>query len=479
MILGATLVAAALTSQDRPPNIIFIMADDLGYGELGSYGQTKIKTPNLDTLAEQGMRFTDFYTGAPVCAPARAVLMTGKHSGKAYIRGNKEVGKWGPDEPEGQWPIPADEVTIAELLKSKGYVTGGMGKWGLGGPGSSGHPNFQGFDHFYGYLCQRVAHNYYPTHLWRNHDVDVLRNTYFNAHQRIKNAGEGFDQFFGTDYAPDHILEEALDFISKNKDKPFFLYLPFVEPHLAMQPPHKHVEQYPLEWDENPYLGDRGYTPHPRPRAGYAAMISDLDENVGEVVRLIDAIGLGENTIIFFTSDNGATHDVGGVDTDFFNSTGGLRGRKGSVYEGGIRVPMIARWTGKIQAGTTTNLVSALEDVFPTLADLAMATPPSEVDGVSIVPTLMRKRGQQIRPHYVWEFHGYGGQKAVRIGDWKAVLRDIHKGNMKVQLFNLAKDINETTDVADDHPDIVAKAMEIFKTDRTVSKDFPMKSFDK
>lgn len=476
MLLAATLLA--VTVQPALPNIVYIMADDLGYGEVGVYGQEKIKTPNIDRLAAQGMMFTQHYTGAPVCAPARAVLMTGRHSARAFIRGNKEVGKWGPDEPEGQWPIPSSEITIAEVLQEQGYATGAMGKWGLGGPGSTGHPAYQGFDLFYGYLCQRVAHNYYPTHLWKNHDVDVLNNSFFNAHQRLQEGSTGFTQFYGNDYAPDKILDQAVSFVQENKDGPFFLYLPFVEPHLAMQPPSEWVDQYPEEWDAAPYIGNKSYLPHERPRAGYAAMISDLDEHVGTIVDLIDELGLTENTLIIFTSDNGPTHDVGGVDTDFFNSAGPLRGRKGSVYEGGIRVPMIARWPGKIEAGSKTDHISAFEDVMPTLAELAGAKTPSQSDGISYLPTLLGQP-QDTRPYYVWEFGGYGGQKAVRMGKWKAIQREIHKGNTKVQLYDLSTDIGEQNDVSSQHPVIVRRAREIFQQDRTVSPDFPMELFDK
>jgi len=477
LVVAATVLSLTLAAD--PPNIVYFLADDLGYGELGCYGQEKILTPNIDRLAAEGMRFTQHYSGAPVCAPARCVLMTGRHSANAYIRGNKEMGKWGPDEPEGQLPLPADAVTIAEMLGAVGYATGAMGKWGLGGPGSSGHPSNQGFDQFYGYLCQRVAHNYYPTHLWRNHDVDVLGNAFFNAHQRLPGPKAGFDQFIGSTYAPDKILAEAVKFVNENKDGPFFLYLPFVEPHMAMQPPQEWVDRYPADWDDEPYVGGKSYLPHPRPRAGYAAMISDLDEHVGTIVDLIDELGLAENTIIIFTSDNGPTHDVGGVDTSFFNSAGALRGRKGSLYEGGIRVPMIARWTGRIEAGSETDHISAFEDVMPTLARLAGATVPLMADGVSFLPTLLGDpRSQEARPYYVWEFHGYGGQKAVRMGKWKAVQRGILKGETKIKLYDLSVDIAESNDVSASHPEIVARIRGIFKNDRTESAEFPMEQYD-
>lgn len=477
--LMMSLMASSVMAEDeRRPNVIFIMADDLGYGELGCYGQKKIKTPNIDKLAKDGMLFTDAYSGAPVCAPARCVLMTGRHPAKAQIRGNKEVGGWGPDEPEGQWPITAETTTVAELMKSAGYKTGMMGKWGLGGPGSEGHPNYQGFDQFYGMLCQRIAHNFYPTHLWNNHDVDVLGNKYFPAHQQIKSPDAGFEQFYGEVYAPDKMLEHALSFIKKNKSEPFLLYLPFLEPHVAMQPPKEWVDRYPKDWDQKPYLGDRAYLPHPRPRAGYAAMISDLDEHVGAIVSLVDQLGLGEDTLIIFTSDNGPTHDAGGADTRFFNSAGPLRGRKGSVFEGGIRVPMVARWTGVITPGSRTNHQTSFQDFMPTLAEVTGQKPSDKTDGISYLP-LLRGEGEQDKHDYlVWEFHGYGGQKAVRIGDWKAVLMDIHKGNEEILLFDLSTDLAERTNVASNHPEIVAKARDIFKRDREPSRHFPMTKYD-
>ena len=480
LLLTPLLGQPAAAQGDRPTNVIFILADDLGYGELGCYGQAKIRTPNIDKLAENGIRFTDAYTGAPVCAPARCVLMTGVSPANAQVRGNSEGGKWGPDEPEGQLPIRGETVTVAELMKRAGYATGAMGKWGLGGPGSEGHPAYQGFDLFYGYLCQRVAHNYYPTHLWHNHDVDILEgNRYFPAHQKIASADAGFAQFYGEVYAPDKMLQQAEQFIRTHKDQPFFLYLPFVEPHVAMQPPQEWVDKYPQAWDSAPYLGNRGYLPHPRPRVGYAAMISDLDEHVGAIVKLVDELGLGEDTLIVFTSDNGPTHDVGGADTDFFNSAGPLRGRKGSVYEGGIRVPMVARWTGTIEPGSLTDLPVCMQDLMATMAELTDQPLPDGCDGLSYLPTLTGKGEQQRHAYLAWEFHGYGGQKAVRFGPWKAVQMQIHKGNTTIELYNLAEDLGETTDLADQHPELVDQARTIFATDRTANENFPMRQYDR
>ena len=479
----AATTRATLEENARQPNIIYILADDLGYRELGSYGQTKIKTPNLDRLATQGMRFTQHYSGNPVCATARCVLLTGKHPGHAFIRNNKEVGGWGPEQPEGQWPLPSEEFTIAEMLHDAGYVTGAFGKWGLGGPGSTGHPNEQGFDHFYGYLCQRVAHNYYPTHLWRNHDVDVQHNNdYFSAHQKIDGPlateEEYYERYDGGDYAPTEIAQEALAFIRKNKDRPFFLYYPTVIPHVALQAPRAFIDMYPREWDEKPYLGQGGYLPHPRPRAAYAAMISYMDDNIGRIMDLLDELGLAQNTIVMFSSDNGTSY-AGGVDMKFFGSLGELRGRKGDLYEGGIRVPMIVRWPGRIEAGSQTDHLSAFWDVMPTLAELAGTEIPGSTDGVSFAPTLLGEGEQGIAPYLYWEFTGYGGQQVVRLGDWKGIRRDIvKKQNLEVELYNLADDVGETTNLAKEHPDIVARMESVMREARTPSALFPMKAID-
>lgn len=472
-LLGALAGQDASPSSSVRPNVIFILADDLGYGEVGCYGQKKIRTPHLDRLAREGMRFTQHYAGAPVCAPSRCVLMTGRHLSRAWIRGNK------PKRPEGQWPIPDGAVTVAEVMKKAGYVTGAIGKWGLGPVASSGDPNSQGFDLFYGYNCQREAHNYYPTHLWLNRERHILDNPRFRAHQKFAKPPADYDRFHGNEYAPDLMLRVAKAFLRTHAEDPFFLYLPFVEPHVAMQPPQEWVDAYPKEWDDRPYLGQKAYLPHPRPRAGYAAMISDLDEHVGTIMSLVDELGLAENTLVVFSSDNGPTHDVGGVDTEFFDSAGPLRGRKGSVYEGGLRVPTIARWPGKIEAGSTTDHISGFQDLLPTMAELTGQPVPEGVDGVSYLPTLLGREGQRQHDHLVWEFFGYQGQQAVRAGKWKAVRRGLHQGNRKVELYDLAQDVGETTDVAAAHPEVVRRLTEVMVTVRTKNPDFPIEMLDR
>jgi arylsulfatase len=458
------------------------MADDLGYGELGAYGQTKIRTPSIDRMAEEGMRFTQHYSGSPVCAPSRAVLLTGLHTGHAYIRGNDEMADrgdvWRDLSLEGQRPLLEGTVTIGTLLQDAGYVTGAMGKWGLGGPGSTGAPNRQGFDRWYGYLGQRLAHNYYPVHLWRDSTKHVLEgNEYFHPHQSLPEGADPEDPasyagFSGEQYAHDLIADEALAFIEDNRDRPFFLYVPFTIPHVALQVPDEALAEYDGAFEEEPYTGPEpgviSYLPHPRPLSAYAAMITRMDRDVGRILKLLDELGLDDETIVFFTSDNGPSW-VGGADPDFFESRGPLRGRKAQLWEGGIRVPMVARWPGQIAAGSVTDLPSAFWDVLPTLTDLAGTTAPTGIDGVSFLPTLYGRSYAQAEHDYLyWEFRG--GQ-AVRLGDFKGVRL---QGWERLELYDLATDLGETTDVSSDHPDIVSRIEEIMRTGRTPSTLFPL-----
>ena len=478
--LTALWFAAFVLGCERPietnasaPNIVYILADDLWYGELGSYGQSKIKTPHLDRLAEEGIRFTQHYSGSPVCAPSRATLMSGKHTGHTLIRDNYELGGWTDDEENGQMPLPPGSFTIGRMLQERGYATAAIGKWGLGGPGSTGVPNRQGFDLFYGYLDQKQAHNYYPTHLWRNDVWDSLANPYFSPHQRFEgdpNDPSSYDQYKGKDYAQDMMVGEALDFVRAHSGEPFFLYLPFPIPHLALQVPDSALRPYDGSWEESPYLGDRSYLPHPRPKAAYAAMITRMDEQIGEILALLDELGLTENTLVMFASDNGTTY-TGGVDAVFFESTAGLRGLKGSVYEGGIRVPFIARWPGKIEAGTVSDHVSAFWDMVPTLAELTGAEAPEDIDGISFLPTLLGTGVQPQHDALYWEYHGlWDGAQAVRIGDWKGVRLGGHTdANAPTELYDLSVDWEETNDLAPQHPEIVAQILAVMEN-RTPSE---------
>lgn len=475
---GLSEAAAPGHSAGARPNVILILADDLGWGELGSYGQTRIRTPVLDRLAQEGVRFTQHYAGSPVCAPSRDVLLTGLHSGHAYIRDNDELPDrgdvWGDTMIEGQRPILSDTYTLGRLFQDAGYVTGAIGKWGLGGPGSSGEPNLQGFDHWYGYLCQREAHNYYPTHLWRNGDKAPLTgNPYFKAHQRLPESADPRDpavylSYSGETYAMDAMADEALRFIRDHRAEPFFLYLPFPVPHLALQVPDSSLAEYRGAFPETPYVGDRGYLPHPEPRAAYAAMITRMDGEIGRILDLLSELGLDEQTIVLFTSDNGPSW-VGGVDREFFDSTGGLRGRKAQLREGGIRVPLIAWWPGRAPAGETSDHISGFADYMATFSELLGVRPPGEIDGVSFLPTIVGRGTEQARaPWLYWEFHG---AQAVRFGDWKAFRE---RADSPLELYDLASDPAETMDLAAGRPDLVTEAEAILADARTESVLFPL-----
>ena len=456
----AFLTQTAGAQERKRPNIIFIMADDLGYAELGCYGQKKIRTPNIDKLAKNGMRFTQFYAGNAVCAPSRCVLMTGMHSGHAYIRSNSEV------KPEGQRPIPDNIVTVAELLKAAGYATGCVGKWGLGPPDSEGDPLNQGFDFFFGYNCQRHAHNLYPKYLWKN-DTKVT----------LKGNTRGLT---GKHYSHDLLEKEALGFIRQHKDDPFFLYVPFTLPHLALQVPEDSLNEYKGKWEDPPYKGGKGYLPHPHPRAAYAAMVTRMDRSVGRMMELLVELQLDENTIVFFTSDNGATYRrLGGSDSYFFVSNGLLRDFKGSLHEGGIRVPMVAYWKGHIPAGRVNDHIGGFQDVLPTLCDLAGAKTPKKIDGISFAPTLLGKGKQKQHEYLYWEFPSYGGQQAVRMGKWKAIRKNLRKGKLQIYLYDLSKDISESKDIAKAHSQVVARIREIMREEHVPSREFPIPVLDK
>lgn len=425
--LGCRVVESA----QRPPNVVLIVADDLGWGELGCYGQEKIRTPRIDALAAQGVRFTQFYSGAPVCAPSRCVLLTGKHNGHGAVRDNFEV------QPEGQMDLPASEVTLAEVLSERGYATGCFGKWGLSTPDSEGHPNAQGFREFFGYICQRQAHNFYPDHLWRNRE-------------RI--------ELDGTQYSHDLVAESTLDFVRENRERPFFLYVPFTIPHLALQVPEDSLAEYAGQWEDPPYDGKKGYRAHPQPRAAYAAMVTRMDRDVGRIVDLLDELELGDDTLILFTSDNGPTYDrIGGSDSEFFESAAGLRGLKGSVYEGGLRVPLVARWGERLDGGSIAARPAAFFDVFATLAEICGTPRPACTDGESFALALFGSDMGVRSTAMYWELAGYGGQQALRLGDWKAVRREQKQGNVRVELYDLAQDPQESRDLASERPELAAE----------------------
>ena len=465
------------------PNIVYILADDLGYNELGCYGQDTIETPNIDALAANGIRFTQHYSGSPVCAPSRCVLMTGKHTGHAYIRGNDEWGERGDtwnfakavEDPnlEGQRPLPVGTKTIGTLLQGVGYKTAIVGKWGLGAPLTNSIPTKMGFDFFYGYNCQRQAHTFYPKHLWKNEQKDWLDNELVVPGTKLAEGADpndpaSYSKYRLSEYAPELMLEEALGFVRENKESPFFLYFASPIPHVPLQAPASWVEYYQEKLGpEDPYLGNKGYFPNRTPRATYAAMVSYLDEQVGDIVSELKDLGLYENTLILFSSDNGPTYN-GGSDSAYFESASPFKSEygwaKGFSTEGGIRVPMIASWEGMIKGGRTSQHVSAFWDVLPTLCELSGARVPSDVDGLSFVPNLL---GEPQEPHefLYWEFPAYEGQQAVRMGDWKALRKGIFRGNMDLELYNLKTDPREQFDVSAAYPEVVGRIEAIMESE--------------
>ncbi|TWU16264.1 arylsulfatase [Allorhodopirellula heiligendammensis] len=469
--------ALAERPQDAPPNIVLFVADDLGYAELGCYGQKIIRTPRIDEMASQGIRFTNFYSGNAVCAPSRCCLMTGKHPGHAFVRGNAnpkhdpEFAKQMGFEFPGQIPIPADEITLAELLQQRGYATGAFGKWGLGHFGTSGDPNTNGFDLFYGYNCQVHAHSHYPTFLWRN---------------RVKEPQPGNTRSLtGETYSQDQFVSEACAFIKNNSDGPFFVFMPMVVPHLSIQVPEESLQPYLETIEEADYV-HKGYLQHPHPRAGYAAMVTHMDAGIGQVIDQVESLGLTGDTLFLFTSDNGPTYDrLGGSDSDFFQSAGPLKGLKGQMDEGGIRIPLVASWQGHIAGPRQSDWIGAWWDFLPTLCEVAGQTPPAAIDGVSFLPTLLGDAQEQPEHEFLyWESPGYSGQQAVRLGEWKAIRKGLSKRPKRGepipswQLYNLDSDIGETTDVAAEHPEVIARVESIAAREHTPSDQFPLRAID-
>ena len=434
----------------QKPNIIFILADDLGYADLGCYGQTKIKTPNLDKLAAEGIRFTDFYAGSTVCAPSRCTLMTGLHTGHCSIRGNSKDA------------LRPEDLTVAELLKKAGYHTGLIGKWGLGNEGSSGVPNKKGFDEFVGYLDQTHAHDYYPTRLWR-----VDPRTQFEGWAEFP-ENEGGKQRL---YSHDLFAGAAMKYVALNKPEalnhfqPFFLYLAFTIP-------HANNEEGARSGNGMQVLSDEPYSSEPwrQVEKNKAAMITLMDQDIGRLMSKLKQLELDNNTLVFFSSDNGP-HQEGGVDPKFFQSAGPLRGHKRDLYEGGIRVPFIARWPGKIKPGQVSDLPAAFWDFLPTAAEIADAKPPDKVDGISLVPTLLGQTQTNLHTFLYWEFHERGFQQAARMENWKAVRS---QAGQSLELYDLKSDIGEKQDVASKQPDVIGKFEDYFKSARTESDRWPI-----
>lgn len=443
-LVGVAVRSGEAADEPKRPNIIFILADDLGYGDLGCYGQKRIKTPEIDRMAREGMRFTNFYAGSTVCAPSRCVLMTGYHTGHSLIRGNARE------------PLRPEDVTLAEVLKSAGYRTGLTGKWGLGEEGTTGVPTRQGFDYFFGYLNQHHAHNYYPAYLFRNEQRVPLANEV---------PGEGD---YGTnvatkkvEYSHDLVADEALKFVEENRDRPFFLYVAFTLPHANNEAGKAGMEV--------PDLGEYANTDWPEPQKGHAAMISRMDKDVGRLLAKLKELNLDENTLVLFASDNGP-HREGGNNPDFNNSRGPFSGIKRSLTEGGIRVPLIARWPGKIKADSESDFVGCFQDMMPTFAQLAGATAavPANIDGISFVPTLFGQPDQQKQHDYLyWAFYEGGAGQAVRFGNWKAVQQPYHS---PIRLYDLSSDIGETNDLAAERPELVKQAAALMQQAYTPSE---------
>ncbi len=458
VFLFCTICISYSFAQQQKPNIIFLLADDLGIGDLGCYGQQKIKTPNIDALAKKGIRFTQFYSGSTVCGPCRSSFMTGLHTGKTPIRGNRGVA------PEGQYPLPENTRTIAKILQQNGYETADFGKWGLGGIGTNGIPNKQGFDVFFGYNCQTLAHNYYPEYLWSN-------ETKINLPNQIKDSI----------YSADLIQQKAIEYLNQKHHKPFFLYLSYTLPHAGLNLPRDSVYwNYVHQFNEpalqpNPKKKQYESGPfEPYPHAAYAAMVTRLDEYVKQIMHSLEKKGLDKNTLFIFTSDNGP-HAEGGNDPDFFNSNAIYKGKKRDLYEGGIRMPFITTYKGKIKPNTTSNQIAAIWDMFPTFLELANVKYKDSIDGVSLLPTLYGKKGQKQHEYLYWEFHEESGKQAVRWGNWKAVQLNVStKTPSAIELYNLAIDPSEQNNVANANPLIIEKMAAFIHQAHTENKDWPL-----
>ncbi len=447
--IAAGSCAFADNQKAKTPNIIFILVDDLGYGDLGCFGQKQIKTPDIDKMAAEGMRFTNHYAGSTVCAPSRCSLMTGKHTGHCRIRGNSRL------------PVKAEDVTVAEVLKTAGYKTALIGKWGLGEEGSAGIPNKKGFDYFFGYLNQRHAHNYYTDYLWRNTEKVKLKN------EVVYKDKFGSAATKRVEYSNDLMTDEALSFVEKNKDDKFFLYLAYTIPHANNE--SGLVNKHGMEVPDLGIYKDRDW---PAPQKGYAAMITRMDGYVGKLLDKLKKLGIDDDTVVFFTSDNGP-HAEGGAKPNFFNSRGPLRGIKRSLHDGGIRVPMIVRWPGKIKAGSVSDLPGAFWDFMPTAAELASVSAPDDTDGISFVAALTGKDQKQKKHEFLyWEFHEGGFFQAVRYGQYKALRKGLEG---KIRLYDLEKDIHEDNDIAESRPAVVEKIKQYLKNARTYSEYFKAK----
>ena len=487
-ILSAALAAWGVCAPDLAPqlraavparpNIVVVLADDLGWAELGCYGQKKIRTPHLDRFAAEGQRWTQFYAGAPVCSPSRNVLLTGCHTGGCSVQDLKRVDpRETADDLKGDWPMKA-ERPIHRVMRDAGYVTAAFGKWGMGEYGTTGAPDRNGVDEFFGYTDHRMCHSFYPPFLWDNGVKFPLNDPAVPGHSKIPSGPVTYEALTGSHHASVAVIDRVLGFLDKRAGdhKPFFLYYCPLEPHVAMQPPREWVERYPESWDDAPYRGQKGYQPHPRPHAGYAATISFLDENVGRLMAKLREKGLDDSTLVWFTSDNGTTHDVGGVDHGFFESVADLRGLKGSMYEGGIRVPGMLRWPGHVAAGKVVEQPGYAADILPTLSALAGGRV-GRVLGENLLPVVLgEKPCLELRRPMVWTGGGYGGQVAVRMGDWKALRRGLYNtkaGPFDWEVYHLAGDRGEDHDLAAERREVVAGAVDVLRREYVRADGYP------
>lgn len=485
-LLLLALLAVALGAETRP-NIVFILADDLGYGEVGFNGQKIIRTPHVDRLAREGMVLTRHYSGNAVCAPSRTVLMTGYNPGHAPTRDNRDIGD------REQNPLPAGIATLPATLKRAGYATAAFGKWGMGGFDSTGSPLKQGFDRFLGVTSQWVAHSHYPPFIQDDGKKVPLDNGpegtpghgVFPADADPQDP-KAYAPFIGKDFLSERTITGAEAFIAAQKDKPFFLYYASPLPHVALQVPAEELNQYAgVITEAAPYAPQKGgYSPNRTPRTTYAAMISRLDKEVGRILAALEKAGVADNTIIVFSGDNGATHDVGGVDTKYFNSVGGLKGLKGSLHEGGVREPTVVRWPAGVKPGTRSHRISGFEDWFATFAELAGTKLQRDAawSSESLVPALKGTDTPRAAPLYR-EFPGYGSQQAIWDGRWKAIRTDMAKAarageKIVTQLYDLDADPNETSDLSAKFPEIVKELEAKMTAARVPNPDFPLPGVD-
>ena len=450
-VIVSTSTIAISKLDAAKPNVIYIMADDAGIGDIGAYGGKIIATPNIDKLAREGLKFTQHYSGSTVCAPSRSVLMTGQHTGHTRIRGNSTNAA-----------LLDEDVTVGEIMKQAGYVTAAMGKWGLGSSDSTGAPWKQGFDHYFGYLNQTNAHHYYPEFLWKDGSKKFYPD---NPKAR-------------THYSHDEFTNEALAFLEQYHDQPFFLYLPYTIPHVDLDVPDDSKQPYLGKLrPETPYgkPGKQHYRHEKNPHATFAGMISRLDRDIGSIMARLKTLGIDDNTLVIFCSDNGAT-SAGGADPDFFDSNGPYRGIKRDLYEGGIITPMIARWPGKIKPSSITDHVSGFQDLLPTMAELANVNVPANIDGISYLPTLMGNTSDQKQHEYLyWEFGEKGGKRALRCGDWKLVQLKLNaKKPPAPELYNLKTDPAETNDLATKNAATMQRLKALMDSARTKSDKFPL-----